>query len=121
MTGEPSAAVRYKELVGLARKAAEDLRAWELARADELTGQIAAAREQVAAAEQREQVIDERVARWWKMATDSVSRLSWFEAGAEPEPVSSARAGLLDRYSEDVRPAYQELTQAILKLGWRAR
>lgn len=121
MTDDANAAVRYKEIVGLARKAAEDLRAWELARAEELTSAIAAAEQEVAQATEREQVTAERATRWWRMAADNVSRLSWLDMGAEPEPVASARGEWLDRYAEDIRAAYHELTQAILRLGWRAR
>ncbi|ASR38473.1 hypothetical protein BAY61_29620 [Prauserella marina] len=121
MTDEPTAAVRYKEIIGSARRAADDLRAWELARAEELTAAIAAANEEVTAAAEREAATEERATRWWRMASDSVSRLSWLDVGTPPEPARSARGEWLDRYAEDVRPAYHDLTQAILKLGWRAR
>ncbi|PRX44668.1 hypothetical protein B0I33_111181 [Prauserella shujinwangii] len=121
MTDDATAAMRYKEIIGLARKAAEDLRAWERHRAEELDVAIGAAATEVSAAAEREQRVTERVDRWWRMACDNVSRLSWLDAGEPPEPVPSARGELLDRYAEDVRPAYHELTQAILNLGWRAR
>ncbi|PXY34385.1 hypothetical protein BAY59_02285 [Prauserella coralliicola] len=121
MSEEPTAAMRYKEIIGLARKAAEDLRTWELARAEQLNGEIAARAEAVTAAEERERAMTDRANRWWRMAKDNVSRLSWLEVGAPPEPAASARGEWLHRYAEDVRPAYHELTQAILKLGWRAR
>lgn len=121
MTSEPTAAVRYKEVIGLARKAANDLRAWELTRAKELDSAIAAATAELAAATERERATEERADRWWRMAADNVSRTSWLDMGAPPEPVESARGDWLDRYTEDVRAAYHELTQAILKLGWRAR
>lgn len=121
MSDEPTAAVRYKDIVGLARKAADDLRTWELARADELNALLAAAAERVSAAAERERAVSERANRWWRMASDNVSRLSWLEPGAEPEPVTSARGEWLDRYTEEIRTAYQELNQAILKLSWRAR
>ncbi|MGH3520969.1 MAG: hypothetical protein ACRDQ7_27055 [Haloechinothrix sp.] len=121
MRDEPTAAVRYKEIIGLARKAANDLRAWELARAEELESAIAAAGAEVATAAEREERAAAQANRWWRMAGDNVSRLSWLEVGAPPEPAGSARGEWLDRYTEDVRPAYHELTQAIFKLGWRAR
>lgn len=116
-----TAAMRYKEIVGLARKAGEDLRTWELHRAAELDAEIGAAAADLTAATQREERVSERGQRWWRMARDNVSRLSWLDAGEEPEPVASARGEQLDRYVEDVRPAYHELTQAILNLGWRSR
>lgn len=121
MTSEPTAVVRYKEIIGLVRKAANDLRAWELSRAKELESAIAAAVTALATATEREQLAEERANRWWRMAADNVSRTSWLDMGAPPEPVESARAEWLDRYTEDIRVAYHELTQAILKLGWRAR
>ncbi|MEU6645134.1 hypothetical protein ABZ863_21585 [Saccharomonospora sp. NPDC046836] len=118
--GSP-AAMRYKEIIGLARRGADELRAWERARVEELTAEIAAAAERVTAAAEREEAMTGRANRWWRMAGDNVSRLSWLDVGTPPEPVASARGEWLDRYAEDVRPAYHELTQAILKLGWRAR
>jgi hypothetical protein len=121
MTDEPTAAVRYKEIVALARKSADDLRSWELARAEELDAAISAAAAEIARATEREHTTGERVTRWWRMAVDNVSRVSWLEAGAPPEPASSAHGEWLSRYLEDVRPAYHELNQAILKLGWRSR
>jgi hypothetical protein len=63
----------------------------------------------------------ERAIRWWKMAVHNVARLSWLEVGDEPEPTATARAQYLDRYLEEVKPSYQELVQAVLSLGWRAR
>ncbi|MGC7100427.1 hypothetical protein ACPZ19_37590 [Amycolatopsis lurida] len=119
MTG--TAAMRYKEIIGLARGAEENLRTWELARADELERVLADAHEAVAAAKEREAQTIERVNRWWRMADDNVSRLSWLEVGVPPEPSPSARGAYLDRYLEEVRAAYQDLVQAILKLSWRAR
>ncbi|SFP69292.1 hypothetical protein SAMN05421810_103120 [Amycolatopsis arida] len=119
--GEVTAAMRYKETIGLARKAADDLRSWELARAEELAVAIAAARAEVARAAEREEAMAERAHRWWRMAADNVDRVSWLTAGEPPEPVPSARGEWVDRYAEDVRPAYHELNQAILHLGWRAR
>ncbi|RZQ64425.1 hypothetical protein [Amycolatopsis suaedae] len=116
-----NAAMRYKEIVALARGAEQQLRAWEVARVDELEAMIAAARNDVAEAAQQETKTQERVDRWWRMAVDNVSRLSWLEAGAGPEPNATARGAYLERYLEEVRPAYQELVQSILKLGWRAK
>ncbi|OLT45378.1 hypothetical protein BJF85_19210 [Saccharomonospora sp. CUA-673] len=115
------AAARYKEIIGLARKAAEDLRAWEQAREQQLHGEIAAAEEHVQAAAEAEEAMAERARRWWTMARDNVSRLSWLDVGEEPTPVPTARGDHANRYAEDVRPAYHELTQAVLNLGWRAR
>jgi hypothetical protein len=121
MPDHASAAVRYKEIVGLSRTAAENLRQWELARARELDGELAAAAERVAAARQREQTMGERANRWWNMARDNISRLSWLQPGPAPEPDGSARGEHLEQHAEQVRTAYQELTQAILALGWLAR
>lgn len=117
----PTAAVRYKEIIGLAREAAEELRGWELARADELSGLIEAAKEQLAAARQREESTTERANRWWNMATDNVKRLSWLDPGPPPEPVTSARGERLDRYADEIRDAYRELADAVMNLSWRAR
>ncbi|WP_019818999.1 hypothetical protein [Saccharomonospora saliphila] len=121
MPDEATAAVRYKEIMGLARKAADDLRSWELARAKELDGEIAAAEQRVREATDREQTTAERAHRFWRMADDNISRLSWAQLGPDPEPAPSARGEHLDRYAENVRSAYQELTQAVQNLGWRAR
>ncbi|KMS85987.1 hypothetical protein [Prauserella rugosa] len=126
MTEQPpetrvDAAARYKEIIGLARKAAEDLRAWEQAREQQLHGEIAAAEQNVHAAAEAEQAMAERARRWWSMARDNVARLSWLDVGEEPTPVASARGDQASRYADDIRPAYHELTQAVLKLGWRAR
>lgn len=121
MPDEPGAAVRYKEVMGLARKAADDLRAWERARARELDAEISAAEQRVEKAAERERTAGERAHRFWRMACDNISRLSWLAPGPDPEPVPSASSEHLDRYAEDVRTAYQELTQSVLALGWRAR
>ncbi|WP_199429877.1 hypothetical protein [Qaidamihabitans albus] len=121
MSDDATAAMRYKEVIALARKAADDLRSWELARAAELDAEIGAAAAAVTAATEREQRMAERAQRWWRMACDNVSRLSWLDAGEPPAPADSARGELMDRYAEDVRSAYHELTQAILNLGWRSR
>ncbi|MBB4687625.1 hypothetical protein [Amycolatopsis jiangsuensis] len=122
MTDEiASPAMRYKEIVGLARGSAENLRAWELARADEIERQLAEAQAAVAEAAQREVKARERAARWWKMALHNVSRLTFLEPPDEPQPVPTARAQYLDRYLEEVKPSYQELVQAVLALGWRAK
>lgn len=121
MSDNASAAVRYKAIVGLAAKAADDLRAWEHDRAEELTTEIAAAAQRVEEARERERTTTERVERWWKMASDNVSRLSWLDVGAPPEPNPTARGEYLNRHTEDIRAAYHELTSAILHLGWRSR
>ena len=33
----------------------------------------------------------------------------------------TARPQYLERYLEEVKPSYQELVQAVLALGWRAK
>jgi hypothetical protein len=116
-----TAAMRYKEIVGLARGSAEQLRAWELARAEELENALAEATQALTTATDREARARERAIRWWKMAVHNVERLSWLDVGDEPEPRPTARAQYLDRYLEEVKPSYQELVQAVLSLGWRAR
>lgn len=116
-----AAAMRYKEIVGLARASAENLRTWELARADELEGRLAEAHQAVAEATEREQHAVNRATRWWKMAQHNVEGLAWLPDGEDPQPVPTARAGYLERYLEEVRPSYQELVQAVLSLGWRAK
>nr|WP_034278627.1 hypothetical protein [Haloechinothrix halophila] len=113
--------MRYKEIAGLARKATVDLQAWERSRMAELESATVAAREEIEAATEREQRAMSQAQRWWRMALDNVARLSWVNVGPEPEPIDSARASQLSRYTEDVRSGYQELTQAVLDLGWRAR
>lgn len=116
-----TAAMRYKEIVGLARSSAEGLRAWELARSDELEAAVAQASAAVAEATEREARAGERATRWWKMAVHNVARLPWLEVGEDPQPTPNARWQYLDRYLEEVKPSYQELVQAVLALGWRAR
>ncbi|MPY78623.1 MAG: hypothetical protein GEV04_09025 [Actinophytocola sp.] len=113
--------MRYKEIAGLAQKATVDLQAWERSRAAELESATAAARGEIEAAIDREQRTMDQAHRWWRMALDNVARLSWVMVGPEPEPIDSARASQLTRYTDDVRSGYQELTQAVLDLGWRAR
>ncbi|HVV11208.1 hypothetical protein [Amycolatopsis sp.] len=116
-----SPAMRYKEIVGLAGKAAEDLRAWELHRVDELQSEIAGASAGVAAAQEREQRAIKTAQHWWRMARDNVSRLPWLEVAEDPEPALNAPASRLDSYLNEVKPLYQELVDAVLRLGWRAR
>ncbi|MFC3454491.1 hypothetical protein [Amycolatopsis speibonae] len=116
-----TAAMRYKEIVGLARASAENLRSWEVARADELEARLAEAHQAVADAAEREQRAVDRASRWWKMAQHNVEGLSWLPEDEEPGPVSTARAGYLEKYLEEVKPSYQELVQAVLALGWRAK
>lgn len=116
-----TAAMRYKEIVGLARASAENLRSWETARADELEARLAEAHQAVADAAEREQRAVDRANRWWKMAQHNVEGLTWLPDGDAPQPVPTARAGYLDRYLEEVKPSYQELVQAVLALGWRAK
>ncbi|RJQ85792.1 hypothetical protein [Amycolatopsis panacis] len=116
-----SPAMRYKEIVGLARGSAENLRAWELARADEIERRLADAHAAVAEAVDREEKARERAARWWKMALHNITRLNFIETLDDPQPVTTARPQYLDRYLEEVKPSYQELVQAVLALGWRAK
>ncbi|KAA9164960.1 hypothetical protein FPZ12_006830 [Amycolatopsis acidicola] len=116
-----SAALRYKEIVGMAGRAAEDLRAWEQSEADNLQGRIAAAATEVAAATEREHRAIKTAQHWWRMARDNVSRLTWLEVAEDPEPAMNAHPSRLDAYLTDVKPLYQELVDAVLRLGWRAR
>jgi hypothetical protein len=117
-----SAAMRYKEIVGLATKAGEDLRAWELHRAQELDTEIAAAQAAVAQAKEKEQRTAQAAHHWWRMAQDNVTRLSWLADTEDgPAPASNARGSHLDRYLNEVKAVYQELVDAVLSLGWRAR
>lgn len=105
----------------MARGSAENLRAWELARADEIERQLAEAHAAVAAATEREEKAAERASRWWKMALHNVSRLTFVDSSEEPQAVATARPQYLERYLEEVKPSYQELVQAVLGLGWRAK
>ncbi len=116
-----SAAMRYKAITGLAGKAAEELRAWEVRRAQDLDVEIAAAKAAVAEAQKKEKRTSDAVRHWWRMAEDNVSRLSWLEVADGPAPAPNARASWLDRYLTDVKPMYQELVDAVLSLGWRSR
>ncbi|MBB5853636.1 hypothetical protein ACFQ05_10055 [Amycolatopsis umgeniensis] len=116
-----TAAMRYKEIVGLARASAENLRGWEVARADELEARLAEAHQSVADAAEREQRAVDRASRWWKMAQHNVEGLTWLPDDEDPQPVPTARPGYLEKYLEEVKPSYQELVQAVLSLGWRAK
>jgi hypothetical protein len=121
MTDDATAAMRYKEIIALSRGSADRLREWELARVDELESQIEEARTAIEAAAERERNAAERATRWWKMALHNVQGLTWLAPGDEPQPVPTARAAYLDRYLQEVKPSYQELVQAVLGLGWRAK
>jgi hypothetical protein len=116
-----TSAMRYKEIVGLAGKAAHDLREWERQRAEELEARIAAAQSAVEAATEREERTVQSARHWWRMAEDNVSRLAWLELADPPGASPHARGDWLDRYLEGVKPIYNELVQAVLALGWRAR
>ncbi|WP_027932872.1 hypothetical protein [Amycolatopsis thermoflava] len=116
-----NAAMEYKQIVGLAGKAAEELRAWERRRAEELDAEIAAAEAAVAEAKEREARTVQGAQHWWRMAQDNVSRLPWLEVGADPAPAPHAYAGRLDLYLREVKETYQALVDAVLSLGWRAR
>jgi len=118
---DSTAATRYKETVGLASQAKHNLRNWEYQRLEELKGEIAAAKEAVEQATEREAKAMRAANRWWRMAEDNVSRLSWLEVEDSLVPAVQARGDRLDRYLDDVRVAYNELVQAVLQLGWRAR
>jgi hypothetical protein len=116
-----TAAMRYKETIALSRGSAENLRAWELNRAQELEAEIEEAKTAIEVATEREQRAAERASRWWKMALHNIQGLTWLPPGDNPRPVSTARAAYLERYLEEVKPSYQELVQAVLGLGWRAK
>lgn len=119
--GEVSAAMRYKEIIARARQAADDLRDWERTRAEELGGAQAAARAEIEAAREREQEVEHSVHHWWRMAADNLTRLSWWQPSGPPEPATDSQGEHLRRHTEEIRPAYHELTEAIRGLGWRAR
>ncbi|MEU7789408.1 MULTISPECIES: hypothetical protein [unclassified Amycolatopsis] len=116
-----TAAMRYKEIIALSRGSAENLREWELAREAALTAEIEEARTAIEVATERENRAAERATRWWKMALHNIQGLMWLDPGDEPRPVTTARAAYLERYLEEVKPSYQELVQAVLALGWRAK
>ncbi|WP_372671678.1 hypothetical protein [Amycolatopsis kentuckyensis] len=116
-----TAAMRYKEIIALSRGSAENLRDWELQRAEALEAEIEAARTAIEAAAEREAQAAARATRWWKMALHNIQGLLWLDPGDEPRPVMTARPAYLDRYLEEVKPSYQELVQAVLALGWRAK
>jgi hypothetical protein len=116
-----SPAMRYKEIVGRARGSADQLRTWELARAEQLDQELAEAATAVAVATEREEKARERASRWWKMALHNVAPLTFLEPPEDPKPVNTARPQYLERYLEEVKPSYQELVQAVLGLGWRAK
>ncbi|ADJ50638.1 hypothetical protein AMES_8813 [Amycolatopsis mediterranei S699] len=121
MTDDATAAMRYKEIIALSRGSAENLREWELARAEALNGEIEAAEAAIEVAIDREARAAERATRWWKMALHNIQGLPWLDPGDNPRPVPTARAAYLERYLEEVKPSYQELVQAVLSLGWRAK
>jgi hypothetical protein len=116
-----TAAMRYKEIIALSRGSAENLREWELARAEALEAEIEEAQNAIAASTEREERATERATRWWKMALHNIQGLTWLTPGDNPRPVTTARAAYLERYLEEVKPSYQELVQAVLALGWRAK
>jgi hypothetical protein len=116
-----TAAMRYKEIIALSRGSADNLRAWEVARAEALETEIEEARNAIEAAAEREERAAERATRWWKMALHNIQGLTWLTPGDNPRPVVTARAAYLERYLEEVKPSYQELVQAVLALGWRAK
>ncbi|HKS44603.1 MAG TPA: hypothetical protein VJT49_05715 [Amycolatopsis sp.] len=116
-----SAAMRYKEIFGLAAKAAEDLRTWEKHRAQELEPRIAAVEAAVSQAVEREERTRQLVHNWWRMTADNVAHLPWLEVGQGPEPATNTRGSQLDLYLDEVKQRYQQLVEAVLSLGWRAR
>ncbi|MBE1500127.1 hypothetical protein H4696_007227 [Amycolatopsis lexingtonensis] len=116
-----TAAMRYKEIIALSRGSAENLREWELQRAETLEAEIEEAKGAIEVAVDREQRAAERATRWWKMALHNIQGLLWLDPGDEPRPVMTARPAYLERYLEEVKPSYQELVQAVLGLGWRAK
>ena len=116
-----TAAMRYKEIIALSRGSAENLRDWELQRAEALEAEIEEAQAAIEAATERERRAAERATRWWKMALHNIQGLPWLPPGDDPQPVPTARPAYLERYLEEVKPSYQELVQAVLALGWRAK
>ncbi|MFJ9781764.1 hypothetical protein ACIRSS_19425 [Amycolatopsis sp. NPDC101161] len=116
-----TAAMRYKEIIALSRGSAENLRDWELQRAEALEAEIEEAQAAIEAATERERRAAERATRWWKMALHNIQGLLWLDPGDEPHPIATARPAYLERYLEEVKPSYQELVQAVLALGWRAK
>ncbi|WP_328645315.1 hypothetical protein OHS58_35035 [Amycolatopsis sp. NBC_00348] len=116
-----TAAMRYKEIIALSRGSADNLRAWELRRAESIEAEIEEASNAIAVATEREERAAERATRWWKMALHNIQGLTWLPPGDHPRPVPTARAAYLERYLEEVKPSYQELVQAVLSLGWRAK
>jgi hypothetical protein len=116
-----TAAMRYKEIIALSRGSADNLRTWELQRAESIEAEIEEASNAIAVAAEREERAAERATRWWKMALHNIQGLMWLPPGDNPRPVPTARAAYLDRYLEEVKPSYQELVQAVLSLGWRAK
>jgi hypothetical protein len=116
-----TAAMRYKEIIALSRGSAENLREWELARAEALEAEIEEAQNAIEVATEREARAAERATRWWKMAQHNIQGLNWLDPRDDPRPVPTARAAYLERYLEEVKPSYQELVQAVLALGWRAK
>ncbi|OXM70373.1 hypothetical protein [Amycolatopsis vastitatis] len=116
-----TAAMRYKEIIALSRGSAENLREWELARAKALEAEIEEAQNAIEVAKEREAGAAKRATRWWKMALHNIQGLTWLAPGDDPRPVPTARAAYLERYLEEVKPSYQELVQAVLGLGWRAK
>ncbi|MEU5259948.1 hypothetical protein [Amycolatopsis sp. NPDC021455] len=116
-----TAAMRYKEIIALSRGSAENLREWELARAEALEAEIEEAQNAIDVATEREEAAAKRATRWWKMALHNIQGLNWLDPREDPRPVPTARAAYLERYLEEVKPSYQELVQAVLALGWRAK
>src|SRR5690606_42013601 len=112
---------RDKEVMGLARKAAGDLRDWERKRIAERASKIAGAGRRLDAAAEQETAVQARAPRWWRMACDNVGRLPWLEPGEQPSPINSARGDQVDHYVDGLRSAYRNLTEAVANLGWRAR
>ncbi|MCR6481263.1 hypothetical protein M8542_00370 [Amycolatopsis sp. OK19-0408] len=116
-----TAAMRYKEIIALSRGSAENLREWEVARAEALEAEIEEAQGAIEAATERETRAAERASRWWRMALHNIQGLPWLPPGDDPHAISTARPAYLERYLEEVKPSYQELVQAVLGLGWRAK
>ncbi|EID54633.1 hypothetical protein [Saccharomonospora xinjiangensis] len=121
MPDEPTAAMRYKEIMSRAHKAADDVREWERRRGHELESQIAEAAQRVERLAEQEIAVQERGHRWWRMAYDNVARLSWLEPGEPPAATAPARGEHLDHHVEQIKPAYRELQNAVDALSWRAR
>lgn len=79
-----TAAMRYKEIIALSRGSADNLRAWELRRAESIEAEIEEASNAIAVATEREERAAERATRWWKMALHNIQGLTWLPRATTP-------------------------------------